>query len=354
MKAAIIGLPQSGKTTLFSAVTGVTVDPYAPPGPHQAVVHVPDPRLTFLAELSKPKKVTEATVDFVDVPGCALDDPNGQEHWRRLLPVVRQADLLVLVVRDFQNDTVPAYRDRVDAKADFALVWDELIFADLETVTTRVERIELALKKPTGAHEVEKREMALLTRCRETLESEAPLSSVITTDDERRQISSFGFLTEKPLVGVRNVSDDQTGIREQWDIPHVYETVALSASIEAEIVALDPEDRPAFLADLEIEEPARDRLIQTCYRACRLISFLTMNPEEARAWAVPEGTTAVEAAGKVHTDLARGFIRAETVAFDELVAHKDLKGARAAGRVRKEGKSYVVQDGDVLYILANV
>ena len=163
------------------------------------------------------------------MPGCALDDPNGREHWRRLLPVVRQADLLVLVVRDFQNDTVPAYRDRVDAKADFALVWDELIFADLETVTTRVERIELALKKPTGAHEVEKREMALLTRCREALESEAPLSSVITTDDERRQISSFGFLTEKPLVGVRNVSDDQTGIREQWDIPHVYETVALVA-----------------------------------------------------------------------------------------------------------------------------
>ncbi len=353
MKAAIVGLPGSGKSTLFTAVTGKAIDPYAAPEPHAAVVHVPDPRLAFLAKLGNPKKVTEATVEFVDVPGCALDDVKGQEDWRRLLPNVRQADLIVLVVRDFENPAVPAYRDRIDARADLDAVWDELIFADLDAVTTRIERIEAALKKPTKTHEAEKRELALLTRCREALESEEPLSSVITTDDERRQVSSFAFLTEKPLVAVRNVSDDRATNVEAWDGPHVKETVSLSASIEAEISQLDPEDRPTFLADLGLEEPASDRLIHACYRAADLISFMTMNAEEARAWTIPKGSTAVEAAAKVHTDLARGFIRAETVAYDDLVAHEDMKGAKAAGRVRKEGKSYVVQDGDVLQILSS-
>ncbi|MGB2986438.1 MAG: DUF933 domain-containing protein [Phycisphaerae bacterium] len=354
MKAAIIGLPQSGKTTVFSAVTGVAVEPHAAREPHQAVVHVPDPRLTYLADLGKPKKVTEATIEFIDVPGCSLDNPKGQEEWRRLLPAVRQADLLVVVVRDFENTVVPAYRDRVDARADFDAMWEELIFADLETVTTRIERLEQALKKPTRTHDAEKHELGLLTRCREALESEEPLASVITTEEERKEVSSFAFLTEKPLVGIRNVSDDRAATTESWDVPHVKETVALSAAIEAEIAMLDPEDRPAFLADLGLEAPASDRLIPTCYRACGVISFLTMNPEEARAWTIRKGATALEAAAKVHTDLARGFIRAETVSYDDLVAHKDMKGARAAGRVRKEGKTYVVQDGDLLQILANM
>lgn len=353
MKAAIIGLPKSGKSTLFTAVTGVAIDPYAPPEPHSKTVHVPDPRLAHIAELGRPKKVTEATAEFVDVPGCSLDDAKGQEEWRRLLPVVRQADLLVVVVRDFENPAVPAYKDRVDANADFEVVREEMIFADLDTVTTRIERIEKALKKPTRTHEAEKRELALLTRCREALESEAPLSSVITTDDERRQVSSFAFLTEKPLVGVRNVSDDRAATTESWDVPHVHETISLSASMEAEIASLDPQDRPAFLADLGLTEPARDRLIHTCYRAGGLICFFTMNVEEARAWTIPKGSTAVEAAAKVHTDLARGFIRAETVSYQDLMDHKDMKGAKAAGRVRKEGKNYVVEDGDLLQILAS-
>ncbi len=353
MKAAIIGLPQSGKSTLFSAVTGVAVDPYAAREPHQAIVQVPDPRLDYLADLGKPKKVTEATIEFVDVPGCSLDDAKGQEEWRRLLPVVRQANLLVIVTRDFENAAVPAYRDRVDARADFTAVWDEMIFADLDAVTTRIERIEAALKKPTRSHEAEKRELALLTRCREALESEAPLSSVISTEEERREVSSFAFLTEKPLAGVRNVSDDRAADTEHWEIPNVQETISLSASIEAEIAMLDPKDRPVFLADLDLNEPAKDRLIRTCIRACDLICFFTMNADELRAWLVPAGTTAVEAAAKVHTDLARGFIRAETVSHDDLVAHKDMKGAKAAGRVRKEGKTYVVTDGDLLQILAS-
>jgi len=353
MKAALIGVPQSGKSTVFSAVTGAPADPYAAVEPHHAVVHVPDPRLTYVAELFHPKKVTEASIEFIDVPGCALDDAKGQEHWRRLLPVVRQADLLVIVVREFENAVVPAYRNRIDARADFQAVWEEMIFADLDAVTSRIERIEAALKKPTKTHETEKRELTLLTRCREALESEQPLASVVTTDEERRQVSSFAFLTEKPVVGIRNLSDDQKGADRSWDVPYVAEIITLSASIEAELAALDPEERAAFIEDLGLEAAARDRLIQSCYRAGGLITFFTANDEEARAWAIREGATAVEAAGKVHTDLARGFIRAETVSHEDLVAHKDIKGVKAAGRMRKEGKTYVVADGDLLHILAS-
>jgi len=353
MKAALIGVPRSGKSTVFSAVTGTPVDPYAAVEPHHAIVQVPDPRLAYVAELVGSKKVTEATVEFIDVPGCALDDAKGQEHWRKLLPVVRQADLLVIVVREFENAAVPAYRDRVDARADFQAVWEEMIFADLDAVTSRIERIETAMKKPTGAHEAEKRELALLTRCRAALESEQPLASVVTADDERRQIQSFAFLTEKPVVGIRNLSDDQEGAGENWDVPHVAEIIEVNASIEAELAALEPEDRATFIEDFGLEAPARDRLIQSCYKAGGLITFFTANDDEARAWAIREGSTAVEAAGKVHTDLARGFIRAETFSHEDLLAYKDFKGVKAAGRMRKEGKTYVVADGDHLHILAS-
>jgi len=353
MKAAFIGLPQSGKSTVFTAVTGVPVDPFSAPQVHPAVVRVPDPRLAYLTKLCQPKKVVEATFDFVDVPGCALDEAKGQEEWRRLLPTVRQAELLVVVVRDFANPTVPAYRDRVDAKADFEAVWDELIFADLDSVTTRIHRIEASFKKPTKTQDADKRDLSLLTRCKEALEAGMPLSSALHGEEERKHLASFAFLTEKPLVGVRNVSDDAIGSQASWHAPHVTAMITLSASIEADIAALEPQDRPEFLADLGLEAPARDRLIQVCYAAAGLISFLTMGPDEVRAWTIPKGATAVEAASKIHTDLARGFIRAETVAYDDIVAHADMKGARAAGRVRKEGKTYVVQDGDIMNILAN-
>lgn len=353
MRVALIGLPQSGKSTVFSAVTGVSVDPFAPSETRQSVVRVPDPRLVHLTELCKPKKTIEATIEFVDVPGCSLDDARGRDEWKRLLPTVRQAELFVVVVRDFENPDVVAHRDRVDPGADFDAVWEELIFADLDTVTTRVERLDKALKKPTKSHDVEKREQTLLMRCQRALESNAPLSSVLTSSDDRRLVSSFGFLTEKPIVCLRNVSDDRAADASEWDVPHVTATLTLSASVEAEIAALDPPDRAAFLSDFGLEAPARDRLIQTCYEACGLVSFLTMGPDEVRAWTIPKDATAVEAAAKIHSDLARGFIRAETVSFDDIVAHTDMKGAKAAGRVRKEGKTYVVQDGDILNILAN-
>ncbi len=353
MKAALIGLPQSGKSTLFTSVTGLAVDPYAPPEPRTGVVHVPDPRLAYLTELYNPKKITEATIEFVDVPGCSLDDSNGQDSWRRLLPVVRQADLLVIVVRAFENASVPTYKNRIDAQADFLAMWEEMIFADLDTVTTRIERLEKALKKPTKTHDLEKKEHALLVKCREALESGSPLSETLSNEDDRKQLSSFGFLTETPVLCVVNVSDDQAGDEIVYDLPHVEACVSLSASIEAEIAMLDEGDRAEFLQDLGLGSPARDRLIRECYQACGLISFLTMGVDEVRAWPINSGSTAVQASGKIHTDIAQGFIRAETVAFDDLVASKDMKGAKAAGKVRKEGKNYIVADGDILNILSS-
>ena len=353
MKVAILGLPKSGKSTVFAAATGITIDPFAPPQVHQAVVRVPDRRLDYLAKLHNPKKVTEAAIEVIDLPGHSLHDPKGREDWRKQLPNVRQAEVLVVVVRDFENPTVPAYRDRIDAQADFKTVWDEMIFADLETVTTRVDRLEKSLKKPSPTHDQEKHELGLMTRCGEALEAEKPLSTVVHADSDRRIVSSFGFLTEKPLICVRNVSDDRVASAEPLKAVHAADSLVLSASIEAEIARLDPTDRAAFLADLGVQAAARDRLIQTCYRALGLISFLTVGPEEVRAWTISKGTTAFEAAGKIHTDFAKGFIRAETVSYDDLVAHHDMKGARAAGKVRKEGKTYVVADGDILNILAS-
>jgi len=354
MKAALIGLPQSGKSTLFQAVTGIRTDTHAAPTVRHAVVHVPDPRLHVLAGLYRSKKVTEATFEFDDVPGCSLDDAKGQDEWRRLLPAVRQADLLIVVVRDFEESSVPKYRNRVHAQGDFAAVWDEIVFADLDTVSRRIDRLEAQSRKPTKTHELEKRERALLERCMKALETGSPLSTVLTTDEERHLVASFAFLTEKPLVCVRNVSDDRASTAEPVRAEHAAASLALSATIEAELAMLDDEDRPQFLRELGLESPARDRLIKQCYEAGGLISFLTAGPEETRAWTVTKGSTAVEAAGKIHSDFARGFIRAETVAYEDLIEHKDMKGAKAAGKVRKEGKSYVVQDGDVMNILAGV
>jgi len=354
MKASIVGLPQSGKSTVFTAATGMAPAVGDTHRERLGMVRVPEPRLELLIRLDRPKKVTEATFEFVDVPGFSLDDPHGRDEFRRHLPAVRQSELLVLVVRDFEDETVPAYRDRVDRQADLTELWDEFLFADLETVSARVEKLEKALTKPTRTHDQEKRELALLTRCRDGLENSEPLSSVISTPEEARQVSSFGFLTEKPLVVVYNVSEDQAAEPAPDPPEHAVAAINLCARSEAEIAQLDPEDRPAFLADLGLEAPACDRLARTCFGALGLVVFLTHGADEVRAWPIPRGSTAVEAAGKIHSDLARGFIRAETVAYADLEAAGDMRAAKAAGKVRQEGKTYVVQDGDILTIRFNV
>lgn len=354
MRIAFIGPPQSGKSTLFRAVTGQPTGTHPVMGEQLAAVKVPDQRLDFLAKLYKPKKYTEATMDVLDVPGFSHATPSQQAEFRKALPSIRQCDALVAVLRAFENPAVPPYRDRIEPKADLDELLTELLFCDLDTVTTRIERLEKALTKPTRTHEQEKKELELMRRLQKALESEQPVTTAIESEEEHKALSSYAFLTELPLAVVINVSEDQAAAPPLFTYEHAKATIALCAETEEQIAQLEPADRKAFLDDLGVKEPARDRLIHVCYDAVGLISFLTCGEDEVRAWSVRKGSDAVEAAGKIHTDLARGFIRAETVAFADLEAAGDMKNAKAAGKVRLEGKHYIVQDGDILNIKYNV
>lgn len=353
MRAAFVGPPLSGKSTLFRAVTGQPQSAHFETSERLAVVKVPDKRLEWLNDKYNPRKMVPATMEFLDVPGFSHATAQQQAEFRKCLPDIRKCDALVAVVRAFENPAVPPYRDRVNAQADLQELMAELAFCDLEQVTTRIERLEAALKKPRS-HDQEKRELELMHRLREALESDKPVTSAIHTDEERKTLASFAFLTELPLVVVINVSEDQASAPPPFTYPHAKATIALCAEMEDQIAQLDPADRQSFLDDLGVSEPARDRLIRTCYEAAGLISFLTVGDDEVRAWSIPRGTKAIEAAGKIHTDIARGFIRAETVAFNDLYAAGDMKEAKAAGKVRLEGKDHIVQDGDVIEFRFNV
>jgi GTP-binding protein YchF len=354
MKVALIGPPQSGKTTLFTAVTGQAAPPAQTGLEHVAIVHVPDPRLAVLAEMRRVKRTVPAALDFVDFPGVSLAVSQGQNEFRRHAAGMRTCDALVVVLRAFENEVIPPYRDRIDPAADLEELRTELAFADLDVATGRVERLRKQVTKPTPTQDHDRRELALLERCQDALENDRPISSALQSDEERQMVSSFAFLTQQPLVLVVNVSEAALGSPPVLPFGDEAVVITLSAEIEAEIAQLDEADRPDFLADLGIGEPARDSLIHACYQALGLISFLTWTDEEVRAWSVPAGTPAIEAAGKVHSDMARGFIRAETISFDDLAAAGDMKAAKAAGKVRLEGKTYLVQDGDVIQFRFNV
>lgn len=354
MRIAFVGPPQSGKSTLFRAVTGVQSQTGHGVSEQLAVVKVPDRRLDVLAQMYKPKKYTEATMDCLDVPGFSHETAAQQAEFRKSLPSIRKCDALVAVVRAFDNPSVPPYRNRVDPKADLEELASELIFSDLETVTTRVERLEKSIKKPTRTVEQEKRELELMKRCQAALESEQPIATAIQTEEDRRALASYQFLTEMPLIVVINVSEKDAAAPPPFEWPHAKATIALSAETEEQIAQLEPKDRAAFLQDLGVSESAKDRLIRVCYDAVGLISFLTAGEDEVRAWSIKRGSDAVEAAGKIHSDIARGFIRAETVAFDDLVTAGDMKAAKAAGKIRLEGKTYIVQDGDIINFRFNV
>lgn len=354
MRIAFVGPPQSGKSTLWRAVTGHAAGPHHAGGEQLAAVKVPDVRLDWLYQLYHPKKYTEATIDCLDVVGFSHETPAQGAEFRKALPSVRKCDALVAVVRAFDNPSVPPYRNRIDARADLEELASELIFCDLETVTTRVEKLEKSLKKPTKTHEQEKRELELMQRLQKALEAEQPIAAAIHNDDERKAVSAFAFLTEMPLIVVVNVNEAQAAAPPPFEWPNARAVIALCAETEEQIAQLEPADRQAFLEDLGVKEPARNRLVQACYDAVGLISFLTCGEDEVRAWSIKRGSDAVEAAGKIHTDIARGFIRAETVAFTDLKAAGDMKSAKGANKVRLEGKSYVVQDGDVINFRFNI
>jgi GTP-binding protein YchF len=353
MRIAIVGFPYSGKTCLFMAVSGVPRDHLKPTEENLATVKVPEPRLEWLERVFQPKRCVEAAIDFVDLPGSAEGDVK-HAGLAKHLPTLRQSDALVLVVRAFKSDAVLAHEGRVDPRRDLTQLRDEMLLADLEGCDNRVQKLEQAIAKPTQDRDEQKRELDVLLRCRAALENERPLRQVIQPGEEEKLLRSFGFLTQKQVVLVINVGEQDIGREPAFRDDQAAATFALCAELEAGLIQMDRGDRPEFMAEWGIPVLARDRIIRACYDALGMITFFTFAHDEVRAWAIPTGTTAVEAAGKIHTDMARGFIRAETVAFDELKAAGSLKDAKSAGHLRQEHKNYVVQDGDVITIKFHV
>jgi hypothetical protein len=356
MRVALIGPPQSGKSTLFAAIAeagGSHVDLHRADQPHLAVVKVPDDRLYWVAKLHNPRKITPAELEFLDLPGFDLSDEAGRNRAKVHWGAMRQCDMLVFVVRAFDDPAAPPYRERIDPGADVQELLAEMLFADLDQVTSRIDKLQAGLKKPTGKREDQQRELELMQRLSAALEAEKPIAGAVEGEAEAKLLRSFAFLSQKPQLVALNCSEDKLGAEGPETIAGL-PCLRLSAKIEEEIAQLPPQERTEFLADLGVTASARDRLIRACSRRMNLVTFLTGSDPEVRAWMVPAGTDAVTAAGGIHSDIARGFIRAEVVAYDDLVAAGDMKGAKAAGKVRLEGKTYVVKDGDVIYFRFNV
>jgi GTP-binding protein YchF len=347
---------QSGKSTILSAVSGKKVPPIGSTAIEEAIVPVPDERLDWLRDYYKPKKTTYATVDSLDLPGFNFTDEHGRAAARRLINQIRTVELLVLVIRSFENPAVPSYRNKVNPAGDLVELRTELLLADLELVTTRIEKLEKQIHKPTKTQAHDKAELALQKKLQQAIESEKPIRSAVENDAEHEMIKSLGFLTLKPMAIAVNIGEDQ--LDKKFDFSGEIESsvplITICAKLEHELAQLDDESRAEFMTDLGLTESAASMFVKSCYAALGLISFLTVVSGELRAWPIKQGTAALDAAGKVHTDIKRGFIRAETFAFDDLKALGDEKALKAAGKVRLEGKEYVVQDGDIINFRFNV
>lgn len=364
MDLGIIGLERSGKTTVFQAITHGHAH-IAPPGrgalePSIGVVKVLDERLDHLCAVLHPKKVTYVEVRYLDFPGSlAL---RGEGPAAAHLAALAQCDALVHVVRAFRDESVPHPEATVDPERDIAAVNLELAFADAAVLERRAERLDVEVRSARhGEREPGERELALVRRLRGALEREEPLRSQPLSPDERRIISGYRLLTTKPQLIVVNIDEADAGrapeieaeFGARWAGPGVV-VVALCAKLEQELAALSDEEAAEFRRELGLKAGDVERLVRLSEQALGLITFFTVNEAEGRAWALPAGSTALEAAGKVHSDMARGFIRAEAIGWEELVECGSLAEARKRGRLRTEGKQYVVQDGELLHILFNV
>jgi ribosome-binding ATPase len=360
MKIAIIGLPNSGKTTVFNALTRGTAETAAYSSgqlePNLATVKVPDPRLGVLARMFDPKKVTPADVQYVDVGGLSSGAGQSGGLPPALLNYIGGADALLHVARDFADPAVAHPEGSVELARDIAAVDLELIFSDLSIIERRLTKLNAEIGKlSTKDREQRIAERDLLVRLQGELEAERPVRDVELSEDEERILRGYQFLTAKPLLLVVNIGEER--IKNPPDImyPHLHSgAVAICGKVEAELAQLDDEDAQAFMEDLGISEAARDRVIGESYKLLGLISFLTTGPDEVRAWTIRRNTPAVEAAGAIHSDIQRGFIRAEIVAYDDLIKAGGMNEAKKAGTVRLEGKTYIVKDGDVCHFLFNV
>ncbi len=358
MKTGIIGLSSCGKSTLFQLLTGASPPAQGGrPEPRLGVARVPDQRVDALARLFNPKKRTWATVEYVDVPGVGKGEGSALVD----LPALRGTDALVHVVRAFESEAVPHPGGSVDPLRDARMLELELILADLMAVDKRLERLEANIKKASRPEDVAER--GLFLKMKQALEQEEPLRGVAFSEEERRRLRSYAFLSEKPILLAVNLDEarireagaylESSGLATYAQQPGMA-LCPISATIEKEISELSAEDAQAFMEDLGLQEPGLDRVIRTSYQLLGLISFLTSGEDECRAWTVRRGTKAQLAAGTIHSDIERGFIRAEVVAFEDLMAAGSTAACREKGSLRLEGKEYLVKDGDVINFRFNV
>lgn len=353
MDIALCGLPHAGKTTLWTILTGTEVPHGGRAETRRGIARVPDLRLDRLSEMFRPRKTTHATVTYVD--HAPVERGAGKAD-NPILTALRTSDALLLVLRCWDDEADPHPEGSVDPARDLALIETEFLLADMDVAQRRIERLEAVIKK--AGKDEDRRDLDLCRRCLAHLLAEKPLRAMELTADEQKALRGYAFLTQKPLLVAVNLSDDRTGELHQpstgFGLPDLEaapgcDFVALSAKIEREIASLSAEDAAAFRADLGIEEPALDRLIRASYRLMGQMSFFTTGEDECRAWTIREGTRAREAAGAIHSDIERGFIRAEVVRWDKLLEAGGLAQAREKAWLRLEGKEYVVLDGDVVH-----
>jgi len=339
MRAGLVGFAGAGKSTLFELLTGVKPDPGKVHSGQLGIAELDDPRLDFLASLYRPRKVTQATVELLDTPGLI---PGHSDENPQRLGLIRKADALLIVLGMFGG------RDPLQDARGFL---EELVLADLSVLSNRAQTLEQSIKKPRPERDAQIKELEVVKRSIDQLEAGGKIAELDLTEEERKPMRSFGLLTDKPVVLIVNAPqgtvppDGLDGFGLEW--------LSIDAQLELELQQMDPEERAAFQEELGITELGRDRIIRAAYDAVGVITFFTAGDPEVRGWNLERGRTAVEAAGKIHTDLARGFIRAEVTPFEDLKRAGSAKEAKAQNLQRLEGKDYVVQDGDVIYFRSN-